>query len=117
MTDELEQRVIEIIADNRGLKPHKIGLSQRLLHDLGIGGGDADEILMKLEKEFRLDILDFNFDQYFPSEGEISSQIFFFWKKPGICEPLTVQELIGAVRRGRLAPSEASPDATSPPGA
>lgn len=78
--------------------------STRLLHDLGIDGDDAVEILTDFSKRFGMDLSSFPFQRYFGSE--LGSGIRWLLRKIGQQSairfaPVTVQDLIDAANRGR----------------
>jgi Protein of unknown function (DUF1493) len=53
---ELEDRIIEFTAEERGMKRKRILLSCRLSQDLGMDGDDAVEFFEKLGKKFGVDL-------------------------------------------------------------
>ena len=104
MSDEFEQRVIAIIARDRGCKPDRINPTARLYHDLGIAGDDGYDLLLKLEKDFGFDLSTIDWSMNFGGEPTLFSVFrpIAFWKKQEELEPLTVAQLIDAVRAGKL---------------
>jgi hypothetical protein len=55
MTD-LEDRIIEFTAEERGMKRKRILLSSRLSHDLGMEGDDGVDFFEKFGKKFSVDL-------------------------------------------------------------
>jgi acyl carrier protein len=53
--DGVARDVIQMLAEERGLPPAKIGPSSRLLEDLGMDGDDAVDFFILLEKRFGTD--------------------------------------------------------------
>jgi hypothetical protein len=102
--EEASERIIQIVARKAGKRPRQITLETRLLHDLGLYGDDAEEVLSEIEKEFHVDYGGFQFDRYFFREG------FALWLAPGFLyrrlierkQPLTVAMLVRIARGGHL---------------
>jgi acyl carrier protein len=70
MTD-LEQRIIGMLADERGIKPHRILLSSRLVQDLGMDGDDAVEFFGHFGKALNVELAELHshWDEHFGPEG------------------------------------------------
>lgn len=68
---ELEERIVAFTAKETGMKAHRIALSSRLSHDLGIDGDDAVKFFDKYGKEFSVDLsaLGDHWHQHFKPEG------------------------------------------------
>ncbi len=56
--DNIEQKVIKIIADNQGKKIEEISEDSRFAEDLGVDSLSTVEIMMEIEKEFGVDVPD-----------------------------------------------------------
>ena len=56
--DNIEQKVIKIIADNQGKKIEEISVDSRFAEDLGVDSLSTVEIMMEIEKEFGVDVPD-----------------------------------------------------------
>lgn len=56
--DNIEQKVIKIIADNQGKKIEEISVDLRFAEDLGVDSLSTVEILMEIDKEFGVDVPD-----------------------------------------------------------
>lgn len=56
--DNIEQKVIKIIADNQGKKIEEISADSRFAEDLGVDSLSTVEIMMEIEKEFGVDVPD-----------------------------------------------------------
>ncbi|ABV79769.1 acyl carrier protein [Rickettsia bellii OSU 85-389] len=56
--DNIEQKVIKIIADNQGKKIEEISVDLRFAEDLGVDSLSTVEIMMEIEKEFGVDVPD-----------------------------------------------------------
>ncbi|WP_342170040.1 acyl carrier protein [Rickettsia endosymbiont of Seladonia tumulorum] len=56
--DNIEQKVIKIIADNQGKKIEEISVDSRFAEDLGVDSLSTVEIMMEIEKEFGIDVPD-----------------------------------------------------------
>jgi acyl carrier protein len=92
-TERIRAEVCELIARHSGLDLERIGPEDRLLHDLGIDGDDAEKLLVDFSKRFGVDMSDFKFGNFF--RGEAS-----YWKISSGSEPLalTVDDLCGGRR-------------------
>jgi len=97
MTTDLEERIIAFTAEETGLKPEKIRLDCRLLHDLGMDGDDAVEFFEKFSETFHVDlaVLRENWRQHFGPEGVHPAFIAFIGVAVGVAGLL--HELIQAV--------------------
>lgn len=58
----------------------------KIYHDLNIYGEDARDFFKRFSKAFEVDITNFNFSDYFPSEGD--------WILPNLIRMLTFQSKI-----------------------
>ncbi|ABE04196.1 acyl carrier protein [Rickettsia bellii] len=56
--DNIEQKVIKVIADNQGKKIEEISVDSRFAEDLGVDSLSTVEIMMEIEKEFGVDVPD-----------------------------------------------------------
>ena len=54
----VEERVVEIVADQLGVEKDKINLDSHFVNDLGADSLDQVELVMELEEEFDLEIPD-----------------------------------------------------------
>ena len=53
----IEQRVIDIVADQLGVEKEKITRDSNFVNDLGADSLDTVELVMELEEEFEINIL------------------------------------------------------------
>jgi acyl carrier protein len=99
--------IMRLLAKKIGRDPAHIADNARLLHDLGLDGDDATELIAEISKTFTVNISGFDCSKYFRSEPSLLSLLWFLpsQKRERISskQPLTVAELIGAVERGKLA--------------
>ena len=74
----IEAEVLDLIAHERRLPRHKVTLSSRLLHDLGMDGDDAVEFFREFEERYDPDlaILYEHWDRHFGPEGFGSPLMF-----------------------------------------
>lgn len=54
----IEQRVIDIVADQLGVEKEKISRDSNFVNDLGADSLDTVELVMELEEEFEINIPD-----------------------------------------------------------
>ena len=94
-----------LIADHAGVDRSQVKAETRLLHDLGMDGDDAAELLQLLEYNFDFDVKSFDYDDFFGSEAQfinplrlLPSRTAKYLKEK---QPLTVGQLADAVERGR----------------
>ena len=62
MTQNLEQRVIELAAEQVGADPTKVTLQHHFVNDLNYDSLDRMEFAMQLEEEFELRVADEDLD-------------------------------------------------------
>ncbi|MCC7155575.1 MAG: DUF1493 family protein [Bryobacterales bacterium] len=100
---EAEHFVVARVASKTGLRADQIKTDARLLHDLGLYGDDAEELITEVAEEFSLPVSSFDFGRYFFPES------FAFWMFPPFLRrriaankaPLTVEQLVISVQSGR----------------
>ena len=97
---DIKNRVIAIVTSQTGVPPSKISLSTRLYHDLGIAGDDASEFLQEYTMAFSLDMTNFDFGAYFPSEASILD-LFRVFRCREDYSAITVEDLVRAAQRGK----------------
>ncbi len=56
--DELEKKVIEIIADELGLEPSQISLDSSFVEDLGADSLSVVSMIMRFDEEFGIETTD-----------------------------------------------------------
>jgi len=74
MTD-LEERIVELIVKQTGVKRNRVLPASRLSQDIGIDGDDAAELFEKFGEEFHVDLtaLGERWDRHFMPEGGVPS--------------------------------------------
>ena len=96
--------VRQFLVANWHAKESQIIPGTRLLHDLGIDGDDATEILTAFSEKFRVDMSSFPFALHFGSEAGAGYRWVVRKIKGGDSIPLlpvTVQDLIDSANCGR----------------
>jgi hypothetical protein len=58
-----------IVAQGWERDENKLNANTRISEDLGLEGDDADDFMQAFSKKFNVDLANFNFDEYFASEG------------------------------------------------
>jgi len=66
---QLEERLIQWIADFLGVAPGKVSMSTRVNLDLGVDGHDAVDLIQAFGKQFHVDVSNFPYDSYFGPEA------------------------------------------------
>ena len=98
------EQVRDFLCEQWGVQLERLTPSTRLLHDLGIDGDDAVEILMEFEERFHVDLSSFSFGDHFGSELDAGPR-WVVRKLLGGDEvgklPITLQDLVDAANRGR----------------
>ena len=77
--DELTQDVVHFVSKEIGEKLSHLQPNSRILHDLGVDGDDAFELIIKFCKHYEVDSSDFQYNQYFGSEGVYIKPAFIFF--------------------------------------
>lgn len=99
---DLRAQISGIIARHTGIPQERIRPENRLLHDLGIDGDDAGELLTDFAKTFHVEMSGFDFAMFFLSEPHL----FNFWKflfgKTKRLPPLTVDDLCRSAAAGKF---------------
>lgn len=91
MPDAVLERVFDLVAKKTGVERERLDASTRLVKDLGCNGDDAAELLEAFSEQFKIDLQEFPFMDYFSSEAE-----FGFWH-PLIGACVSVMALLGAI--------------------
>jgi acyl carrier protein len=105
---EAEKRdyILRLLAQKTGRKPDNITNGARLLHDLGLDGDDAAEVIAEISKTLKVDISAFDYSKYFRSEPSLLSLLWFLPsqrnEQVSKKRPITVAELINAAELGKL---------------
>ena len=106
MRETIRDEVVGMVAAAAALEPGAIQPEMRLLHDLGLFGDDAEELLASIQARFRIDLTQFEFDRYFYGEphlfawAALRSNVIGFMHSSK--QPLTVDLLIRAAETGVL---------------
>lgn len=100
------EEIITLISRATGIHSNDIRLDSRLLHDLGVSGDDAAELLETFSRHFSVDMSGFSFPVYFTGEvnWENVCRALGISRNGAIFEdkkPLTVSKLIEIAQIGR----------------
>jgi hypothetical protein len=103
---EIAERVRMLVCRKSGLKDEVVRSESRLLHDLGITGDDAEELIVEFANSFSVDMSSFPFQRYFTGEPVTFSHVLWMLrlKKDPIWKgkaSLTVAQLVNAALAGR----------------
>jgi len=98
------EQVRDFLCKQWRVSPERLTPGSRLLHDLGIDGDDASEILADFGEHFGVDLSSFPFQRHFGSELGAGSRWVVrkvFGGDAVRLSPVTLQDLIDAANRGR----------------
>jgi len=99
---ELESQVIEFLARHWQVPTDTLKAHTRLVHDLGIAGDDAVELMEAYVERFSVDCQGLIFENYFPCEGfDLIGIVISLFRRPKRLKPITVSMLIESARAGR----------------
>jgi hypothetical protein len=106
MADEIQERVVQFLAQEFAVRPARLAPETRLFHDLGCDGDDAAELLERFTAAFGARCDGFVFDWHFGPEAALNPFLYLYWRlwKPAELRkvPLTVADLVEAAQTGRL---------------
>lgn len=101
---QIADEVRMLICRKTGLEPEAVRPESRLLHDLGVTGDDAAELIDEFAQTFSVDMSSFQFQCYFTGEPSFSHALWMLGiKDKPIWSgklPLTVARLIDAASAG-----------------
>jgi acyl carrier protein len=98
---EIERRVRDIVADNRGGRPEELRLDATLQEELECYGDDAVELFLALQKEFGIDFTGIQWKRHFRSEGVFIPLAFLYPSWWTAVLPITVRDLVRAASSKR----------------
>jgi acyl carrier protein len=96
---------VSILARRSRIAKEQITPDTRLVEDLKLDGDDAVDALLEISKKCAIDVSRFESTRYFRSEPTLLALLPFLpsqRKRAEPKQPLTVGDLINAVRRGSL---------------
>ncbi len=70
---DLKSAISDLLAEKCGRQSSEITATSKLLQDLGLDGDDAAELMKAFADQFKVDMRDFKFMQYFRSEPNLFS--------------------------------------------
>jgi hypothetical protein len=94
----MEQRIIEFVAAETGVRAEKISLSTSLFSDLGVAGDDGYDLIQNFARTFSVDITGVDSSLYFGGEGANPLMLVIKKLRPKIL-PLTVEDLVKIAER------------------
>jgi len=106
-TDEVERRVLDFVAKERGMRIDKISNAKSINFDLGMDGDDAVEFFQDFAEKFSVDLTELGdeWDRYFGPEGfslfPIWELITFKTQQRHPMLPLRVSRIVDAARTGK----------------
>jgi hypothetical protein len=105
MKPETLQAVREFVSVEIGVPAARIKPESRLLHDLGVDGDDAGDLLQHFSARFHVDISAFQFSRHFGPEAGWNPLYFiyrclFARRREPDDLPVTIQDLAEAAEAG-----------------
>jgi hypothetical protein len=103
MKDDLENRIISLVAEERIDPPGNITANTRLMEDLGMDGDDAVGFFEKYRAIFEVDLTGIRWGRHFGREGFNPFVIFLpsFWQRRRSHCPVTIRDLVVSARTGK----------------
>jgi len=97
------ERIKQLVIIKIGEENINLTQSTRIYEDLKIDGDDAFELLKSFEREFNVDMTDFEYNNYFAPEGIdlIGGLINIFKKNKKKLLPLTLGDLETVAKKGK----------------
>jgi len=106
VTDELVEAVMALVGDELGIKPDRLSLETRLLHDLGCDGDAATDLIQHFAQRFGVEVSTFQFQRHFGPEAAFNPLVFLYRQifRPARLRlvPLAISDLVNAARTKRL---------------
>ncbi len=65
----LSEQVQWVVANETGNPPTRITMNTRIQSDLGVAGDDGEDLLVRFQKEFSVDMSSLRYDKHFEPEG------------------------------------------------
>jgi hypothetical protein len=92
------------VAGYLNVAPGNIDVNRRLVEDLNIVGDDAEDLIREYAEKFKVDMSEFDFEFYFPTESQVSSFLYWFSGLLGFRRSrpeVTIRKLAEIAERGR----------------
>lgn len=108
----IEGQVKNLIVEELGVRPEKLAPGTRIMHDLGADGIDGWDLIERFRERFGVDMSEFKFDRHFGAEGCDPFMYLYcvlFARDRLKFVPITVDDLVEAVERGRWQTPNRSP--------
>lgn len=102
---ELYDRLLSFVSSQTRTR-RKLSLATELLWDLGVDGDDATDFIAEFQREFEVDLSDFDLGRHFGPEGfNLDRAISAWFKGRKVKAPISIGLLYRAAREHRW-PSE-----------
>jgi Protein of unknown function (DUF1493) len=100
----LEDKVKAFVATQICIDIGKLCLQTRLREDLALYGDDAEEFFIKFSHEFQVELLEFNFDEYFPPEPTLLDPFIFILRllRKKRYKSILIKDLIAVAETRRI---------------
>ena len=101
MSTDLAERVVSVIARQTGYPQSQLSPRTDLFRDLGVDGEDVRDLLLRLGKEFGINLQDVRFDRHFGPEAGFNPLAMFlpgWWRWRRERMPVTIADLVEAAR-------------------
>jgi acyl carrier protein len=100
--NDVFEKIKALIAEKTSVNESRLGRNTRLYEDLKIEGDDAFELLESFKEKFKVDMTDFNYNEYFSGEGIdlIGAIVSIFKRKKKRLKSITIADLEKAAVNG-----------------
>lgn len=101
----LSDKLRTFVAEKLDIPPEKLAAGNRLQHDLGLDGDDADAFMTSFGQTFEVDMSEFVLTDYFGRESAGCLPLWIVWLlipplRPKVI-PVSLEDLGSALRAGR----------------
>jgi hypothetical protein len=104
----LYNRILDFVSSETRTRKHLLSGNTEIAKDVGLDGDEAEEFMLKFQREFDVDLSNFRFDRYFGGEGfMLIPFIKSLLGKGEVRDPLTITLLCDAAKHRRWPESAA----------
>lgn len=97
MSNNLESRIIELLADFACLPRERVDINTELFRDLGIDGDEASDFILLFSERFSVELSEFRSVEHFGGESSYVPFLSLLFKRKRLV-PISVEDLIEAAK-------------------